>query len=212
MTCTHSRRCCPPIPLARAQVRSMALAIACDIHPLNNLRVLNYLRKDLGQNDDGREDLVSALGRRGFPRHWSCKSRNIPARAAIASATACRWPTCAWCRRCITRAASTAISRRSRRWLPSARISNHCQPSIRHGRKPSPTPHKQIERANNEASGKFGVRRDRDDPRIAPDAAGARLHPERRRGVHRPVRRHHRNVDCPHEQRRAQPAVVVSRR
>lgn len=43
----------PADPLARAQVRSMALAIACDIHPLNNLRVLNYLRKSLGQNDDG---------------------------------------------------------------------------------------------------------------------------------------------------------------
>ncbi|MBL8268279.1 maleylacetoacetate isomerase [Steroidobacter sp.] len=43
----------PADPLSRAQVRSMALAIACDIHPLNNLRVLNYLRKDLAQNDDG---------------------------------------------------------------------------------------------------------------------------------------------------------------
>jgi maleylacetoacetate isomerase len=43
----------PADPLARAQVRSMALAIACDIHPLNNLRVLNYLRQDLAQNDDG---------------------------------------------------------------------------------------------------------------------------------------------------------------
>jgi maleylacetoacetate isomerase len=35
----------PSDPLARAQVRSMSLAIACDIHPLNNLRVLNYLRE-----------------------------------------------------------------------------------------------------------------------------------------------------------------------
>jgi len=43
----------PPDPLARAQVRSMAFVIACDIHPLNNLRVLNYLRRDLGQSDDG---------------------------------------------------------------------------------------------------------------------------------------------------------------
>lgn len=43
----------PADPLSRAQVRSMALAIACDIHPLNNLRVLNYLRKELAQNDDG---------------------------------------------------------------------------------------------------------------------------------------------------------------
>lgn len=43
----------PADPLARAQVRSIALGIACDIHPLNNLRVLNYLRKQLGQNEDG---------------------------------------------------------------------------------------------------------------------------------------------------------------
>ena len=43
----------PPDAIGRAQVRSMAQAIACDIHPLNNLRVLNYLRKPLGQTDDG---------------------------------------------------------------------------------------------------------------------------------------------------------------
>lgn len=51
----------PTEPMARAQVRSMALAIACDIHPLNNLRVLNYLRQNFGQNDDG----VNA-----WYRHW----------------------------------------------------------------------------------------------------------------------------------------------
>jgi len=43
----------PAAPLARAQVRSMALAIACDIHPLNNLRVLNYLRENLSQDQAG---------------------------------------------------------------------------------------------------------------------------------------------------------------
>jgi maleylpyruvate isomerase len=43
----------PAEPIARAQVRSMALAIACDIHPLNNLRVLGYLRKELQQDDNG---------------------------------------------------------------------------------------------------------------------------------------------------------------
>jgi maleylacetoacetate isomerase len=31
-----------------AHVRAMALAIACDIHPLNNLRVLKYLKNELG--------------------------------------------------------------------------------------------------------------------------------------------------------------------
>jgi maleylacetoacetate isomerase/maleylpyruvate isomerase len=42
----------PDDPLDRARVRSMALAIACEIHPLNNLRVLNYLRNDLQQDDE----------------------------------------------------------------------------------------------------------------------------------------------------------------
>jgi maleylacetoacetate isomerase len=43
----------PKEPGARARVRAMALAIACEIHPLNNLRVLNYLRKEFGQGDEG---------------------------------------------------------------------------------------------------------------------------------------------------------------
>lgn len=51
----------PGAPLARARVRSLALAIACDMHPLNNLRVLNYLRSPLGQ-DEGAVN--------GWYRHW----------------------------------------------------------------------------------------------------------------------------------------------
>ncbi len=38
----------PADPFQRARVRAFALAIACDIHPLNNLRVLNKLRNDFG--------------------------------------------------------------------------------------------------------------------------------------------------------------------
>ena len=41
----------PADPLARARVRALALLVACDIHPLNNLRVLNYLRDPLGHDD-----------------------------------------------------------------------------------------------------------------------------------------------------------------
>ncbi len=37
---------------ARARVRAIALSIACEIHPLNNLRVLGYLSKTLGVSDD----------------------------------------------------------------------------------------------------------------------------------------------------------------
>ena len=44
----------PQGPEDRAWVRSIALAIACDIHPLNNLRVLQHLQK-LGIDQAGRD-------------------------------------------------------------------------------------------------------------------------------------------------------------
>ena len=42
----------PPTPAARAHVRALALAVACEIHPLNNLRVLNYLTQVLRVSED----------------------------------------------------------------------------------------------------------------------------------------------------------------
>jgi maleylacetoacetate isomerase len=51
----------PADAIARASVRSIALAIACDIHPLNNLRVLNYLHDRLQLNMTGVET---------WYRHW----------------------------------------------------------------------------------------------------------------------------------------------
>lgn len=42
----------PAAPADRARVRSMALAVACDMHPLNNTRVLNYLRSPLARDED----------------------------------------------------------------------------------------------------------------------------------------------------------------
>ena len=42
----------PAAPLDRAHVRSLAQIVACDIHPINNLRVLQYLRRQLGADDD----------------------------------------------------------------------------------------------------------------------------------------------------------------
>lgn len=43
----------PPDAIGRARVRSMALSIVADLHPINNLRVLNYLRREFKQGDDG---------------------------------------------------------------------------------------------------------------------------------------------------------------
>jgi len=53
--------CYPDPPLlpadadSRAIVRAMAMTVACDIHPLNNLRVLKALKNDLGADDAARD-------------------------------------------------------------------------------------------------------------------------------------------------------------
>ncbi|WP_426209309.1 maleylacetoacetate isomerase [Massilia sp. TWP1-3-3] len=44
----------PRDALGRARVRSLALTVACDIHPLNNLRVLRYLVKQGGLTEDAK--------------------------------------------------------------------------------------------------------------------------------------------------------------
>ena len=51
----------PADPAQRAQVRALALHIACDIHPLNNLRVLQYLSAELGVDDEAKN---------AWYRHW----------------------------------------------------------------------------------------------------------------------------------------------
>lgn len=41
----------PADPLKRAQVRAMAALVGCDIHPINNRRILEYLRKQFGADE-----------------------------------------------------------------------------------------------------------------------------------------------------------------
>ena len=45
----------------RARVRQIALAIACDIHPLQNLRVLKYLTGTIGLSEESKTDWI---------KHW----------------------------------------------------------------------------------------------------------------------------------------------
>ena len=50
---THPEpRLIPKDPVERNRVRSLALIIACEIHPLNNLRVLNYLTGNFGISEE----------------------------------------------------------------------------------------------------------------------------------------------------------------
>lgn len=51
----------PSQPLARARARALAAAIGCDTHPLNNLRVLNYLTGQLG---------VDQAAKTSWYHHW----------------------------------------------------------------------------------------------------------------------------------------------
>lgn len=51
----------PSDPLARAHIRRIMAAVACDIHPLNNLRVLRYLAHPLGHDEATRD---------AWYRHW----------------------------------------------------------------------------------------------------------------------------------------------
>jgi len=51
----------PASALGRARVRALAQIVACDIHPLNNLRVLRYLGETLGVDGTARLD---------WYRHW----------------------------------------------------------------------------------------------------------------------------------------------
>lgn len=51
----------PADALGRARVRALALTVACDIHPLNNLRVLTYLSGELQASGDARN---------AWARHW----------------------------------------------------------------------------------------------------------------------------------------------
>jgi len=51
----------PGSPAERARIRAIANAIACDIHPINNLRVLQYLQHELGIGEEQKN---------AWYRHW----------------------------------------------------------------------------------------------------------------------------------------------
>jgi maleylacetoacetate isomerase len=51
----------PSTPLERARVRELAQMIACDIHPVNNLRILRYLTRTFSISEDAKNE---------WYRHW----------------------------------------------------------------------------------------------------------------------------------------------
>jgi maleylacetoacetate isomerase len=63
----------PAAAEARAHVLALSLAVACDIHPLDNLRVLKYLKEELGASQDAVDRWYA---------HWI--SEGLPALEALA--------------------------------------------------------------------------------------------------------------------------------
>ena len=59
-------RLVPADPADAAHVRALALAVACDIHPLNNLRVLKYLSGPLGLPQEERDSWYGHWVGEGF--------------------------------------------------------------------------------------------------------------------------------------------------
>ncbi|MGC4250254.1 MAG: maleylacetoacetate isomerase [Sphingobium sp.] len=56
----------PRDPDDRAVVRTMAMTVACDIHPLNNVRILSALNNDLGADDKARQAWIGRWIADGF--------------------------------------------------------------------------------------------------------------------------------------------------
>ncbi|MEO5641377.1 MAG: maleylacetoacetate isomerase [Sphingomicrobium sp.] len=67
-------------PAERSHILAMALVVACDIHPLNNLRVMKYLDTELGHPQQVRDN---------WYRHWIAEG--LAALEAMASSSAGQW-------------------------------------------------------------------------------------------------------------------------
>ncbi|MDP2004649.1 MAG: maleylacetoacetate isomerase [Rubrivivax sp.] len=75
----------PAAPVARARVRALALDIACEIHPLNNLRVLRYLVREMKVAEGDKDRWV---------RHWiETGLEAVERQLAAAPATFCHGET-----------------------------------------------------------------------------------------------------------------------
>ena len=92
----------PPEPWARARVRAIALAVSCDIHPVQNLKVLNRLR-GLGLDEAAVVEWAAWANREGPRRARPCWRRS-PVRSALGRRP--HWRTCALCRNSAMRGAS----------------------------------------------------------------------------------------------------------
>ena len=73
-------------------MRQIAYAVACDIHPLNNLRVLLHLRDDFGADEERRAEWQRHWMAPGFAAIETLLAIARPTPASSATAMRRRWP------------------------------------------------------------------------------------------------------------------------
>lgn len=56
----------PPDPLGKARVRSLAQIVGCDIHPVNNLRILRYIADEFGADAEAKKAWFVRWATEGF--------------------------------------------------------------------------------------------------------------------------------------------------
>ena len=98
----------------RARVRALAAIVGCDIHPLNNRRVLETPEAHAATGRSRGERVVRDLDRRRASTLSKRCLQPTPNAARSASATRRRWPMSTWCRRLRARAVSRSTSRAGR--------------------------------------------------------------------------------------------------
>lgn len=76
----HPRPALLPVdPVRRAQARAAAQVVACDIHPIQNLRVLKYVKGELGADESAKN---------AWAAHWIVEGFTVLERLAAARSTA----------------------------------------------------------------------------------------------------------------------------
>ena len=96
----------PKDPLRRAKVRAFALALACDTHPVQNLKVLARLRQ-LGLAEEKVTEWAAWVNREGLVRLRNADRGR--ARPVLLRRQRRRLPTSAWCRSLPMRGASASM-------------------------------------------------------------------------------------------------------
>ncbi len=82
-------RLVPVEPLAKAYVRALSLSLACDVHPLNNVRVLNYLTAELNVTQAQKDAWISHWITTGLEAFEATLAREKKAKSALSPGKYC---------------------------------------------------------------------------------------------------------------------------